>query len=152
MTRYRKATEADRIFIDYGWLDAYRWAHAAGMIHMDDWRDVMLPQIARVRSRPKTVTMVAEENGSPVGFMCAEPGDLPLVFFVYVKAPYRKAGYARGLFKAIGIDPQERFVYACKTPVVTEITQRYKIPCAKWDPYAARFDEYKPGRRDHEHR
>lgn len=147
MTRYRKATEADRIFVDYAWLDSYRWAHAAGMIHMDDWRDVMLPQISRVRNRPRAVTIVAEEPDALAGFICAEPSnDPPLVFYVYVKESYRKAGIARGLFKAAGVEPGDRFVYACKTPVISELVR--KIPRARFDPYAARFDEYRPRRAD----
>lgn len=144
MTRYRKASEADRIFIDYGWLDSYRWAHAAGMIHMDDWKIVMLPQIERVRSRPKTITMVAEEPDALAGFICCEPGNPALVFYVYVKEQYRRAGVARGLFKSAGVDPDDRFIYACKTAVVTELAR--KLPMARFDPYAARFDEYKPRR------
>jgi hypothetical protein len=145
VTLYRRATDGDRIFIDYGWLDSYRWAHAAGMIHMDDWRDVMLPQIAKVRSRPHAVTVVAEEPTALVGFIVAEPHNDPaLVFYVYVKEAYRKSGIARGLFRSVGIDPTSRFVYACKTAVVSELSG--KLPRAKWDPYAARFDEYRPRR------
>jgi hypothetical protein len=145
VTRYRAAKDADRIFIDYGWLDSYRWAHAAGMIHMDDWRDVMLPQIARVRSRPNTITMIAEEPDALAGFIVAEPkNEPPLVFYCYVKEAYRKSGIARGLFKAAGVDPNEHFVYACKTAVVSELTR--KMPRARFDPYAARFDEYRPRR------
>jgi hypothetical protein len=145
VTTYRRATDEDRIFIDYGWLDSYRWAHAAGMIHMDDWRDVMLPQIARVHKRPKVITMVAAEPDALVGFMTAEPhNEPPLVFYVYVKEQYRRAGIARGLFRAIGIDPRERFVYACKTAVVTDLVS--KAPRSRFDPYAARFDEYRPRR------
>jgi hypothetical protein len=145
VTTYRKATEADRIFVDYGWLDSYRWAHAAGMIHMDDWKHVMLPQIARVRNRPKAITIVAEEPDALAGFICGEPSATPpIVFYCYVKEAYRRSGLARGLFRALGIDPQERFVYACKTAVITELARR--IPLARFDPYAARFDEYRPRR------
>lgn len=145
MTKYRQAVADDSIFIDYGWLDSYRWAHAAGMIHMDDWRDVMLPQIKRVRSRPNAITIVAEEPGALAGFLCCEPkNDPPLVFYVYVKEQYRKAGIARELFRRAGIDLNERFVYACKTAVVSDLMR--KAPQARFDPYAARFDEYKPRR------
>ena len=149
MTRYRLAAEGDRIFVDYGWLDSYRWAHAAGMIHMDDWRDVMLPQIARVRNRPRTITLIAEEPGALAGFITCDPSnDPPLVFYVYVKEQYRRAGIARGLFREAGIDPNERFVYACKTAVISELTR--KMPRARFDPYAARFDEYRPRRHERE--
>lgn len=151
MTRYRKAEAGDRVFVDYAWLDSYKWAHAAGMIHMDDWRDVMLPQIARIRNRPRAVTIVAEEPTALAGFICAEPsGDPPLVFYVYVKEAYRRSGIARGLFRAAGVDPQSRFVYACKTAVVSELFG--KVPRARFDPYAARFDEYRPRREAHHER
>lgn len=147
MTLYRRAADGDRIFIDYGWLDSYRWAHAAGMIHMDDWRDVMLPQITRIRTRPHAITMIAEEPDALAGFICAEPRNDPaLVFYVYVKEQYRKAGIARGLFRSVGIDPDSRFIYACKTAVISELSR--KLPRAKWDPYAARFDEYRPRRHE----
>jgi hypothetical protein len=58
---------------------------------------------------------------------------------VYVKDVYRKNGFARGLFSAIGINPRLPFLYACKTPIVGELAAARKIPSARFDNNAARY-------------
>jgi GNAT superfamily N-acetyltransferase len=56
----------------------------------------------------------------------------PCVHYVYVKEKRRKMGIARGLFKAAGVNPLERFNYSCKTGVVSELKR--VIPSSSWMP------------------
>jgi GNAT superfamily N-acetyltransferase len=143
---FRPAELADRRFIVLNWLSSYRTAHTAGLIAMEDWHDVMWPQVEKLLDRPTSTTFVAydpDESDRLVdlhGFIAADitPGP-PLVLYVYVKDAYRRAGIARGLFEAIGVDPRRPFLYACKTPIVAELAEQRKIPCAKFDNNAARY-------------
>jgi GNAT superfamily N-acetyltransferase len=149
-------------FVVETWLDAYRDAHAAGLIQWDDWHDVMRPQLLKVLARPGVATWVAawagEEPGLAdlAGWISVERGYFlpakslrggrhlknlvgapePLVHFVYVKAGYRKGGIARGLFRAAEVDPGASFRYTCKTGIVTELAA--KVPLARWAPLIAR--------------
>ncbi len=143
---YRLAEPEDRVFIVDAWVSSYRTAHAAGMIAMEDWREIMWRQVEKVLDRPTTDTVVAYEPEETdhladlQGFITADiSAAAPYVFYVYVKESFRRAGYARGLFRALGIDPAAPFTYACKTAAVADLVRMRKIPCSKWDPLAARF-------------
>lgn len=153
------ATEADRRFIVSAWLDSFRDATTAGMIHMDDWYAVMWPQVVRLLDREGCTTLVACEPDDSMlyGFICGEV-DIsrprsrrqrpPVVNYCYVKTPYRrwaKPGIARRLFGAIGIDPQTQFDYTYKTAVVSQLA--HKIPLASHQPMLARFNPGKGYRR-----
>lgn len=147
----RAAKATDRDLIIHAWVESFRLANTAGMIAMDDWWDVMAPQVVRVLDRAGSRTLVAyetEEAGGVAdlyGFITfdrePEPPwrSLPIVFYVYVKAPYRREGYARRLFDAAGIHPAKPFVYACSTPAEAEIRRARKIPSAQWRPLLARY-------------
>lgn len=142
MTSFRIAEPADRDFIVSGWSASYRLSDRAGMIAMDDWADVMHPQIVKVLDRPSASTVVAHDTATGVlqGFICADRnGALPMVFYVYVKEAYRRTGIARGLFAAVAINPLLPFTYACRTALVGRL--RDKIPSAKHDHLRARFPE-----------
>lgn len=155
---YRLMTPADRRFVRSAWSASYRLSHAAGMIGMESWATVMHPQIDRVLDRSDCTCMVAyNADADPdtktdlLGFVAGDPSHAwplrpphmmtlaPLVFYVYVREAYRKSGIARGLFRTLRIDPMQPFVYACKTDVVTPLTQEGKLPFAKWQPFTARF-------------
>lgn len=173
-TRYRVAGEGDFTLVINSWVNSYRTAHTAGMIAMRDWKTVMVPQVERVLARPGVVTWVAcHPAGLPgetdlLGWIAVERGtsvpvkvrddaghhseeygplDCPLVHYVYVKEPYRKSGLARSLFRAAGVDPGRRFLFTCKTAVVTVIRKDPRRP-ERQDPLAggifapliARFD------------
>jgi GNAT superfamily N-acetyltransferase len=51
----------------------------------------------------------------------------PLVWYCFVKAPYRKHGVARRLFAHARIDPRGRFHYIVETSVVAELRVAGKI-------------------------
>jgi GNAT superfamily N-acetyltransferase len=152
---FRPAELSDRRFIVGAWMMSFRTSHSAGLIAMDDWVGVMRPQIEKLLEREGTTTVVAYDPDEPAGltdlqgFIAADvtPGSLPLVLYVYVKEPYRRWGYARGLFRAIGVDPERPFLYACKTAVVAELARLRKIPSARWDPLAARYPNKRAPRR-----
>lgn len=149
---YRPANAGDRNFIVSGWSTSFKSAHAAGMIAMEDWAAIMHPQIERVLDREDCTTLVAyETTESPGlvdlhGFIAGrrEPiwspvakRDLPMVFYVYVKGPYRCRGFATGLFKALGVNPRLPFVYTSKTSWCSLLAT--SVPLGKWDPLLSRF-------------
>ena len=100
----------------------------------------MHDQIGKLVDRSDT--RIAYERSDPdfyYGFICGDTSDAryPIVHYVYVKGPYRKSGYARGLFAALGVDPDGRFEYTCRTGIVRVLL--HKVPRADWNPLAARF-------------
>lgn len=139
---YRLARDHDRPLIVESWLSSYRTAHAAGLIAMDDWHAVMLPQIERVLARPDCATHVAYHPGEDLpgadlyGWIAAEPTDAgPLVHYCYVKVAYRRMGIASGLLAAAGVDRAQPWSYSCKTGVVSSLP----LGVGRWRPLVARF-------------
>jgi hypothetical protein len=162
MTSYRAATPADRAFVIATWASSYKGAHAAGMISTEDWPAIMHVQIAKLLDRPGTRTIVAydpsDDDDFLYGFIAGDvTGHLPVVYYVYVKGPYRSemAGklrsgprHARGLFAALGVDPEAPFLYTCRTSVVTRLG--HKIRNARFAPAAARYTNYQEERHEHD--
>ncbi len=158
---YRRAEERDTPLIVDAWLESYRNSHAAGMVQMNAWRDVMGPQVEAVLNRAGVQTWVAFKPGADVadlyGWIATErdykmpvreringlweerlvPATAPLVHYVYVKQAYRRLGIARGLFRNAGVDPADEFIYSCKTPVVATLSS--KVPLARWNPLICRY-------------
>ncbi len=141
-----RAGQRDRTFIVERWLEAYRTSHTAGMIQMPNWFRVMRPEFEAILARPNAVAYVAHAKADRdllLGFIAGEiEPKPPMVFFVYVKDQYRRAGIARDLFAALGVDPEADFEYACST--ADSAMLRSKIPRAKWWPLRARFPEGQP--------
>jgi hypothetical protein len=144
---FRPAELDDAQFIVSTWSRGFKTSRSAGMIASEDWERVMHPQIQKVLARADVRTVVAFENTDPAflyGWISADPAaSPPIVFFCYVKESYRRAGYARGLFATVGIDPHLRFNYTCWTPIIHKLG--LKIPNAKHDPNLARYPGPKPG-------
>lgn len=138
---YRPADLDDAPFIVSTWSRAFKPSRSAGMIASEDWERVMHPQIQKLLTRPNVRTIAAFENTDPAflyGWIAGDTeGDTPVVYFVYVKESFRRAGYARGLFAALGVDPARRFRYTCWTPILHKLAA--KIPQAKHDPNIARY-------------
>lgn len=143
---YRPAEIEDATFVVPTWSRAYKESRSAGMIADEDWPIVMHPQIQKVLARPGVQTLIAYENTDPsflYGYIVATPQTYPqVVFFTYVKEAYRRAGYARGLFAAIGIEPTSAFRYTCWTPVIPKLVDAGAIPRAKHVPGYARIVGY----------
>ena len=162
---YRDAGDADRAFVIDSWSESFRCAHAAGLIAMSDWREIMPRQLERILARPCCTVTVAcnpEESDTRLdlmGWIAVErgysvptrvrdargrwadellPTDAPLVHYVFVKQPYRRLGVARGLFAAARVDPAAEFAYTTKTAAAQKLAA--KVPRARWNPLIARFD------------
>lgn len=165
MTIYRPADLSpgsdERRFVVSSWSSSYKASHHAGIITAEDWADVMHVQIGKIIDRPTTRVLVAASDDVPPFFYGFIAGDtasrIPVVHYVYIKDGFRSehtAGrregprYARGLFAALGVDPEQRFIYTCNTPVVIEIGpplwsgRPSKIPRAIFRPAAARYTNY----------
>lgn len=154
---YREAGPEDLPFIISSWLESFRTSRSAGLISMDSWRQVMEPQIRAILAREDCRAWVAYHPGEDdhradlYGWIATAsnylqqskgggmiPGQLPLVIYVYTKAPYRQMGIARGLFKAAGITGP--FNYACHTASLAKIIRKGKLPTGcEWQHMAVRF-------------
>lgn len=157
---------SERRFIVDGWCSSYRDANTAGIIQVEDWYSVMIPTVEKILGKPDVRTVVASYVpvterarhlvgvADLLGFMVADTAErVPLVYYAYTKDHYRRAGngrfwrgpgVARGLFAAMGIDPEGAFHYVCSTPMCR--TLQSKIPLGKWKPLLGRFP--KTERRD----
>lgn len=160
--KFRKATAADiDPFVVNGWLTSFRTAHAAGLVLMSAWRDVMWSTIERIIARPYVTTLVADDDGTLYGFLTYEGPSpraawrpdggssldgLPYVYYAYTKEFRRRGrrtfgvGIMAGLLEAAGIDVTKPFGFACKTPSVVRLLDGGRIPGARWDPLRARYD------------
>lgn len=174
MTLYRPADLSpgsdERRFVISSWSSSYKASHFAGLITADDWAAVMHVQLGKILDRPATRTLVAV-SADPLrpflyGFIAGNTsGRQPIVHFVYIKDGFRSeriAGrregprYARGLFAALGVDPEAPFLYTCRTPVVSQLAhptsgQSSKIPRATFCPAAGRYTNYQE-HNEHEQR
>lgn len=141
--RFREANANDRAFIVSSWVTSYREAYSAGIIQNADWHRIMRDQANRILDRSDVRTIVAYDpspearaaRADILGYIvgCAED---KYVVFVYVKDDVRRAGVARWLFEQLGIDPAQRFEYACRTAPVKALAA--KIPNAVWNPHRIR--------------
>lgn len=144
MIAHRAAGAVDRNFVAKSWVASYRDADSAGFIAVDDWYLVMIPQVVKAMARPDVRVWIAYETSNPnpsanaYGFLVADTAERPpLVYYVFVKEAYRRAGVARGLFAAAGIAPDQPFNFVCDTPMAHRL--RRKIPLARWAPKLGRF-------------
>lgn len=140
-----RASEArDERFVIASWLSSWRDSYSAGLIQDADWFTVMWPQLEKLLARPGVRCLVAADTDEPehvadlFGFVAADTSrPTPLLLYVYVKQAYRRAGLARRLLEAVGVDPGGRFEYACKQPLPAALFA--KVPYARWNPLAARY-------------
>lgn len=123
------------------WSSSYKKSHYAGLIWHADWAAVMHPQISKVLALPDVRVIIAYEKGDPeylYGFIAGDTSQsAPVVYYVYVKEPFRRRRVARRLFAELGVDPLKYFVYVCKTGIVS--TLAHKIPAARFNNLEARY-------------
>jgi hypothetical protein len=133
---FRAALPDDLRFVVSSWSSSYKEAHQAGAIRSERWAEVMRPEFEAHLARPDARVVVAFERKDPAfifGWIAGDTAEsVPVVFYVYVKAPYRLGGIARQLFEAFGVRPEDRFAYACSTPVVPKVKR--SIPSARFSP------------------
>lgn len=150
MTVSHRLAEPDDIqFVVSAWSRGFKDSDHAGVVDAARWESVMHTEIQRMTNRHGTRTIVAYEKRDPTflyGFITGDTtGSIPVVDFVYVKKAYREAGYARGLFAALGVSPIEPFYFTCYTWMVDVL--KAKIPAARHDPKFARYSNYEPNTR-----
>lgn len=135
---FRPALAADRPFVVSTWSSSFKKSHSAGIIHTDDWAALMRPQLEKVLDRDEARTLIACDKDDANYFYGWIAGDTsestPVVFYVYVKEPYRRSGIARQLFAALGVDPSRYFVYVCGAPLAIRL-----VPHARFNPNEVRY-------------
>lgn len=141
---YRPAQTGDLRFVLETFLDSFRLSHAAGLIAMEDWREVMAKQWGKLIAPASAEIVVAYHPGESgqradlYGWISVDKRTPPpFVLYAYVKQPYRKMGILRGLLLACGLGPDAGFEYAAKTPASSKLVD--KFPRASWNPLRARF-------------
>jgi GNAT superfamily N-acetyltransferase len=153
MIVFRPMTDADRTFVCDSWVSSLRTSYDAGMTPMSRWHERAWGDVEHYLDRPNVRTIVACEKKDQAflyGFICADPSEQiehiggdrtrtwpAFVYYIFVKAPYRRDGIARSLFDAVGIDPRGRWLYGWATPLARDL--KMKIPLAKKNPLPARF-------------
>jgi len=151
MIAFRPADVVDRPdntelrFITDAWARSFRKSTTAGFIADERWYAVMLPELKRALATPGVRTVVAYDPAEPdydlYGFAAGLPsGTPPLVYYAYVKDAYRRRGFGRALVRALGIHPDRRLDYACRTPATDDASGwfRTKFPLARWASIRAR--------------
>jgi len=145
---YRPYKEADLPFILESWITSFFDAHAAGIINSEDWHGIMYGQLTKIIKRPCSSVHVAycpseQSNLADLyGWIAYErrPGTPPIVHYVYVKWNYRKNGIAKNLFREVGININENWIYTCKTAIL----QKLNLGHGKWFPMYARMPQSPP--------
>lgn len=142
MIAYRGMDEGDRKFVIDSWAKSFRESEHAGLIQMSDWFPIMIVQIGKVLTRPEVETIIAydptdtDRVADIYGWLCCEPLRIPpLVYYMFVKSPYRRRGIASGLLKHAHIKLDRPVEYACRTYVVDELDRGRWI--ARHAPYAS---------------
>lgn len=145
----RPAADRDRRFVVSAWVASTRHLRRSVMIHDADWWTVMYPQVEKAIARHGVSTLVAYETDDPdpladlYGFATVDHHQHPpLVYFVYVKEPYRRSGIATRLLVAGGVDPTKRLDYVIRVPLMGELAERY--PLARHNPEPAMYPTRKP--------
>jgi len=136
-TAIRLMLPDDRAFVLSAWSSSLRSSRDVPLIPMSMWASVMRPVLEHMLDRTTAGTLVA--HGEVLqGFICVEPN---YVLYLYVAQPFRRLGIARALLAAAGIDPAQRFGYACRTRASWQLLQVHrKAPLAAYDPFHVRFD------------
>jgi GNAT superfamily N-acetyltransferase len=134
-----RAASPDEVPMIYdSWIESFRMSHAAGPIPMDMYRTLYREIIRRILTSDGVVALVAAnpeiERDNALGYIICHPASppivhVPIVHYVYVKAPFRRLGLARMLMLRAGVDPREEFVYTFKSRAASSLG---------WD--AGRFD------------
>jgi hypothetical protein len=87
--------------------------------------------INQILGSPSGVALVAEQNDTILGYLCATPTAL---HWVYTKYPFRRSGVATKLLAAAGID-LNHCVYTHRTKDLAKWKFDEKFPGAIYNPY-----------------
>jgi hypothetical protein len=143
----RPATTADRAFIVSGWSSSYRMSRDC-TTPMELYAKQKHEEVEYYLARAKAL-VAHGETGVLFGVIVYDPSTYVatinrrqvirdgFVFYVYVASPFRRRRIASHLFAAAGINPYQRFGYACRTQWSWDL--RSKIPNAQHDSYRGRY-------------
>lgn len=133
----RAAGPGDRNFVLKTWLLTLRNAsHESWHVVNEDFFAGEQVILKRVLARPSCRTLIAHPPDDPeliAGFLVFEPP--VLVHFVYTKAALRRAGVARALLEAAGLDPAAGLVASSATHDLTKGWIRSKYPLVRFNRY-----------------
>jgi len=131
------------------WSSSYKKSHYAGLIWHEDWAATMHAQVSKILELQKRTAILAvdpKDSAYIYGFIVGDTiGPTPVVDYVFVKEAHRREGIARALFAELGVSPMQRFVYSCKTRIVSQLAS--KIPAARFDNEQARYPKEERRRR-----
>jgi hypothetical protein len=164
MIAFRPMEPRDRDFVVGAFMDSYRTAYTSGIVLMEFWEAAYRPSIEGIIDKARVIVAYTPDDPDPIadllGFIAFDATSFrePYVYYVYVKANFRRAGYRNGqrvgdglgrrLFKEAKIDPAHKFNYAASTRKVRELER--KIPLSRWVPHLARFPLEAAVRHDHD--
>lgn len=153
----------DRSFVVETWISSVR--NRPAIVSVGDWHGVMSLAIGRILAQPETrVLMATDADADPgiadlLGWLAFDPhsvartydeesrryeyrrvpnGTDPLVWYCFVKAPYRRHGIARRLFDRAGLDPRGAFHYIARTDDAVQLVTAGKLRRATYRPYLGR--------------
>lgn len=133
----RDAVPGDRNFVLKTWLLTLRNAsHESWHVENEDFFAGEQIVLKRVLAHPTCRVLVAhplDDVDLIAGFLVFEAPDL--VHFVYTKAALRRAGVARALVQAAGLDPARGLVASSATHDLTKGWIRSKYPLVRFNPY-----------------
>lgn len=155
MIAFREAdlgNREERMFMISTWSSSWKKSHDAGLIASEDWAEVMHPQFGKILDRKGTRAILGYDAAEPNFWYGWAAGDTsertPVVYYCYVKEPYRQAGYkagvrtgdgyARQLLAKLGVDPSASFTYICQTPLAIQLRES-KFPRARRNPNEVRY-------------
>lgn len=135
---FRTPGADDLAFVFDSWMDSFKFAHAAGVIPMDMYRDIYTEVIRRVLLRSKTVVAYnAQIPSQLLGFATAETDiEVPIVYYTVVKQFIRRQGLARRMLAEVGVDPRKPFFFPFKSRIAGELLQSWSG--GRFDPIMAR--------------
>jgi GNAT superfamily N-acetyltransferase len=140
---HRPATAIDLPFIMSSWLRSFKTSHFAGPIPNDIYWDTYRLAAERILSRPAARLLVAvnpserDPEHELYGWLAMEPGEPPVVHYVYVKQAFRRMGVARSLLRAASINLSAPFVYTYRTRDVAAVIRHARL-LARHDPHLVR--------------
>jgi hypothetical protein len=138
--RIEKATRADVPGIVDSWMASYRTAHAAGLIPMARWGDVMRPVVEAILARSTVIVARGSIPDSNRGWLAYEGDDLLHYMYVWKWARGRRYAVAETLLEAANLAP--RFTYSCRTGQGERFLERMFPPGRtrpRFNPLPARF-------------
>lgn len=128
--------DGDRAFVADSWLSSFRQSHWRGPIKDSVYRDVYGAVVDEILDTPGVTVLVdcnPTDTAQIFGWVCYVAGDIPVIHYAYIKAPYRdhKAGeqprIAIKLLRQIGAADGARCEFTFRTPQWDKFRARWRL-------------------------